>query len=129
MRPIRRTVLIWLKGAVILTLLKRSTAAALALALLSPAYADTPEPTEGAMFHCDNGSRIVLSFLGGDAGLSAVVWVQGESYKLPHQPTEIGTPRIVWSDGARSLTWSSGARLMWMSGSTHLMCGRGGHKH
>jgi hypothetical protein len=109
--------------------MKRSTAAALALALLSPAHAQIAEPTDGATFQCDNGSRLVLSFLGDSGGLSAVVWLQGESYRLPHQPAEVGTPKVVWSDGEHSLTWSSGARLMWMSASKHVMCGRGGHKH
>ena len=114
--------------------IKRSAAqlgagAFVALALAS-AHAQAQEPTTGATFHCDNGSRLVLSFLDSSEGFSAVVWLQGDSYRLAHQPPERGgSPRVVWSDGEHSLTWSSGVRLMWMSGSTHLMCGRGGHKH
>ena len=106
--------------------------AALALALFLPAaHSQTAEPTTGAAFSCDNGSRMVLSFRDSSEGLSAIVWLQGESYRLAHQPpARGGPPRVVWSDGEHSLTWSSGVRLMWMSASTHLMCGRGGgHRH
>lgn len=102
--------------------------ALLALALSAPAHADTKEPTTGAAFHCDDGSRLVLSFSDGSDGLSALIWVQGNSYKLAHRPPAPGPLRVVWSDGEHSLTWSPGVRLMWMSGSTHLMCGRG-HQH
>jgi hypothetical protein len=115
--------------------MKRSAgwlSASLALALFLPAttHAQIAEPKTGAAFHCDNGSRMVLSFRDSSEGLSAIVWLQGESYRLVHQPPEPGrSPRVVWSDGEHSLTWSSGVRLMWMSASTHLMCGRGGHRH
>jgi hypothetical protein len=60
---------------------------------------------------------------------SALIWLQGESCKLAHQPQEPGPLKVVWSDGEHSLTWTPAVRLMWMNGSTHLMCGRGGHKH
>jgi hypothetical protein len=73
---------------------------------------------------------MVLSFRDSSEGLSAIVWLQGESYKLAHRPPAPGRPpEVVWSDGEHSLTWSPGVQLMWMSASTHLMCGRGGHKH
>lgn len=101
--------------------------ASLALSLAAPAYGDT-EPTTGAAFHCDNGSKLVLSFVDSSEGFAALIWVQGVNYKLAYRPPEAGPPQIVWSDGENSLTWSPGVRLMWMSGSTHLMCGRS-HKH
>lgn len=107
-------------------------AAALALALLFPAtaLAQTAEPATGAAFSCNNGSKMVLSFLDSSEGFSAIVWLQGESYRLAHLPPEPGRPpKVVWSDGQHSLTWTRGVSLMWMSGSTHLMCGRGGHRH
>jgi hypothetical protein len=122
------------RGAIILIRMKRSAAqfgagAFVALALAS-AQALAQEPTSGAAFQCDNGGRLVLSFMDSEEGLSALIWLQGASYKLAHQPpARGGPPRVVWSDGEHSLTWSSGVRLMWMSGSTHLMCGRGGHRH
>lgn len=100
----------------------------LASGFLAPAHADK-EPTTGAAFQCDNGSRLVLSFSDSSEGLSALIWLQGTSYKLAHRPPEPGPLQVVWSDGQHSLTWSPGVRLMWMSGSTHLMCGRGGHQH
>jgi hypothetical protein len=102
---------------------------ALALSLPASVQAQTREPTSGAAFQCDNGSRLVLSFMDSDEGLSALIWLQGENYKLAHQRQEPGPLKVVWSDGEHSLTWTPGVRLMWMSGSTHLMCGRGGHKH
>jgi len=89
----------------------------------------TKEPTTGATFRCDNGSKLVLSFMDGAEGFSALIWLEGINYKLAHRPPDDGPPQVVWSDGEHSLTWSPGVRLMWMSGSTHLMCGRGGHQH
>ena len=106
--------------------LKLGALAFLALALPAPAHADK-EPTTGATFACSNGSKLVLSFSDSD-GLSALIWLEGTSYKLAHRPPDGGPVQIVWSDGEHSLTWSPGVRLMWMSGSTHLMCGRG-HQH
>jgi hypothetical protein len=102
--------------------------ALLALALSSPAYADTKEPTTGATFQCDNGAKLVLSFSDTSEGFSALIWLQGTNYKLAHRLPEPGPVQVMWSDGEHSLTWSPGVRLMWMSGSTHLMCGRG-HNH
>ncbi|HEX5008602.1 MAG TPA: hypothetical protein VFV70_15920, partial [Hyphomonadaceae bacterium] len=117
----------------ILNLMKRSAgplAVALALFLPAAGHAQTAEPTTGAAFSCDNGARMVLSFRDSSQGLSAIVWLQGESYRLAHQPPERGgPPKVVWSDSEHSLTWMPGVRLMWMSASTHLMCGRGDHKH
>jgi hypothetical protein len=102
----------------------------LAFALSSPALADTSkEPTTGASFRCDNGSKLVLSFMDGNEGFSALIWLEGANYKLLHRLPEPGRVQVVWSDGEHSLTWSPGVQLMWMSGSTHLMCGRGGHRH
>jgi|GEM_PF-1469559 len=87
------------------------------------------EPATGSAFRCEDGSKMVLDFDDTRDGSSAVIWLNGASYSLPHQPPEPGLVQIVWSDGGSSLTWSPGVQLMWMSGGTHLMCGRGGHKH
>jgi hypothetical protein len=123
------------KGAAILTSMTRSARRFAALVLLAfaplaPALADTEkEPATGAAFRCDNGSKLVLSFMDGNEGFSALIWLEGTNYRLLHRPPEPGPVQVVWSDGEHSLTWSPGVRLMWMSGSTHLMCGRGGHQH
>lgn len=81
-----------------------------------------------AAFSCQDGSRLLLGFDDAGGVLSALVSVQGATYRLPALPPEPGPVQIVWSDGAHSLTWSPGVRLMWMSASSHLMCGRS-HTH
>lgn len=97
--------------------------------LIKPARVRIDEPTSGAEFRCTDGSKLVLSFAGDESGVSALIWLHGDQYKLPNQPPEPGPVQIVWSDGDHSLTWSPGVQLMWMNGVTHLMCGRGGHHH
>jgi copper(I)-binding protein len=87
------------------------------------------EPSAGSEFRCEDGSKLVLSFTDAGHTINALVWLRGETYRLPHLPPEPGPVQIVWSDGESSLTWSPGVRLMWMTGDTHLMCGRGGHQH
>src|ERR1700755_554843 len=84
-----------------------------AVAQVEPGRPQASEPENGAAFQCQDGSRLVLSFAPGD-GLSALIWVQGKSYRLPYQPPSTGPTQIVWSDGDHSLTWSPGVQLMWM---------------
>lgn len=96
---------------------------------IEPARLRIDEPETGSAFRCADGSKMVLSFIDREDGVSALVWLHGQQHLLPNLPPEPGPVQIVWSDGANSLTWSPGVQLMWMSGPTHLMCGRGGHKH
>ena len=86
--------------------LVRSIVMAGAFVVSSPlaAHADPSEPKTGAAFGCDNGSRLVLSFMDSKEGMSALVWLEGNSYKLAHQPQKPGPLQIVWSDGEHSLT-------------------------
>jgi copper(I)-binding protein len=96
---------------------------------IGPTRLNVEEPETGHAFRCADGSKMVLSFIDRDSGVSALIWLHGDQYLLPNLPPEPGPVQIVWSDGAHSLTWSPGVQLMWMNGPTHLTCGRGGHKH
>lgn len=104
---------------------------ALVLAQYRPkqAHAHDDHIDAGYAFKCSDGSKLALSLATTGESLSAVVHLKGETYSLPHHPTESGPVQIMWSDGAHSLMWSPGVRLMWMTSASHLMCGRGGHQH
>ncbi len=104
-------------------------AAGCLVAPVALAQGSSPEPDYGSAFMCEDGSKMVLSFIATDTGSAVLVWLRSVSYKLPYIPPEPGPVQIVWSDGEHSLTWSPGVRLMWMTRDAHLMCGRGGHKH
>jgi len=94
---------------------------------IKPTRVHIDEPTSGTEFRGTDGSKLVLSFVGEESGISALIWLHGDRYKLPNQPPEPGPVQIVWSDGDHSLTWSLGVQLKWVNGPTHLMCGRGDH--
>lgn len=108
-----------------------AAATASLITLVAPAYAQAPvaEPSRGAAFLCQDGSKMVLSFASTGESTFAMVWLRGASFQLANLPPEPGVAKIVWSDGEHSLTWNPGVQLMWMGKETHLMCGRGGHKH
>lgn len=107
----------------------------LILAALTPptAFAQTPRPEDGSAFLCSDGTKMVLAFTDTDAeagsGITALVWLHGETFRLPYLPPEPGPVQVAWSDGEHALTWSPGVRLMWMGDREHLMCGRGEHEH
>ena len=104
---------------------------AAALAIGPGALAQTPAeaPEDGAVFQCDDGAKMVLTFAETGEGIAALVWVHGANYRLAYLPPEPGPVEVAWSDGEHELTWSPGVRLMFMASDTHLMCGRSGHKH
>lgn len=111
--------------------LLKAAATLFLIAVVAPAHGQTPiaEPSRGAAFLCQDGSKMVLSFASTGENTFAVVWLRGASFQLANLPPEPGVARITWSDGEHSLTWNPGVQLMWMGKDTHLMCGRGGHKH
>lgn len=116
-----------------MSLLRLSSLIILAAFSLPPASAQTPAPEDGAAFVCENGAKMVLAFADSDAdadsGITALVWLHGETFRLPYLPPEPGPVQVAWGDGEHELTWSPGVRLMWMGKREHLMCGRGEHKH
>ncbi len=116
-----------------MSLLRPSGLLIIAALGVSPAFAQTPAPEDGAAFVCDDGTKMVLAFVDTDeetdSGITALVWLHGESFRLPYLPPEPGPVQVAWSDGEHELTWSPGVRLMWMGKREHLMCGRGEHKH
>lgn len=114
--------------------LRLSSFAILATLFFAPAVnAQTPEPADGSAFACGDGTKMILAFTDSDpeadTGITAVVWLHGETFRLPYLQPEPGPVHVAWSDGKHSLTWSPGVQLMWMGEREHLMCGRGEHKH
>ena len=107
---------------------------AVALAATAPAARTElppppPQHAPASRFKCQDGGDLNAEFESRRAGLVAIVDAGDGPHALPLRPWDGGEPRIIWSDGTRTLTWSPGVNLMWMDGASHRMCGRAEHRH
>lgn len=100
--------------------------ACLGLASASPALSQNRPNESGSAFLCEDGRMLNMRFGTRNAESIALVSNGEARHVLTLMPWDGRTPRVVWSDGQRTLTWDVGVNLHFEDGPSNLACGRRG---